>query len=419
MNVRFASALLLAGTLLLPAGYLSAATAPTPERVVSMRVRILSKERYTQLRDEWKAYTEAHPRDPLGWAQLARVSSYAGVHCDEYVKHAEKAVALDRNNAEACATLGRYRWRTYCASQPESPAEAIRLLEHALELDPRLDDPRYILWTMYLSQGQTLKANAQLRALLDQGRMPEPLVDFGHNLLAGLEPRAILLTNGDNDTYPLIALQTARGLRTDVAVVNLSLLNLEWYRRQLREGPLAVPVPLLANSAKDIHSWGQSDEAVKGLLEALAKDGWERPLYVSVTVGNPQRAIPQDLMLEGLVYRVLRTKGGEFRVDVERTRRNFDQVYRLQSVTSLALDLNEWSAIGPLVLNYAAVMIRLAPALADAGQVEDARKRFEWMLDLAHFHKQDPARLEQWIDSWATRDPECPDIARWREAYLR
>ncbi len=193
--------------------------------------------------------------------------------------------------------------------------------------------------------------------------------EWARDMLRSVEPYGIIITNGDNDSFPLWYAQQVEGVRPDVVVGIASYLGADWYVRQMLRVPvtpyngdglpayaaLARTVPTGPLMALSVAEADQIPPAVqlpepqafdKGRIHAIVpagiitrdqlvvlqmiKDAFPaRPLYFSIGSYPQALGLGDYIVTQGLAQRLLDTPAKEHTeyasvsgryVDVERTR---------------------------------------------------------------------------------------------------
>jgi len=285
--------------------------------------------------------------------------------------------------------------------------------------------------------------------------------DYASNYLNSCAKNAIVFTNGDNDTFPLWYAQEVEGIRTDIRVVNLSLLNTDWYIDQIKRKAYdsdAVPLSftqdkyrqgkreqILIYEQKGLEDYQNIREMIdfvasddpsnkfdygdrkfdyfpskkfripvdsakvvangtvpKGMenqivpyidfeidrnyvlkaelmiLDLLATNNWERPIYFAVTVGDDSYIGLQDyFQLEGLAYRLVPIKttsrGQDYgRIDTDIMYNNMMNKFAWGGIDKKEVYMDENN--NRMTMNLRSNFDRLASALIQEGKKDSAMK---------------------------------------------
>jgi len=246
--------------------------------------------------------------------------------------------------------------------------------------------------------------------------------EWARDYLNSLEPYAIVITNGDNDTFPLWYAQEVEGVRRDVTVAVTTYLDTDWFVRQMIRRPVETydaakgpamyrnkewkkptgpPLKMTYAEADAVPEYIQIAQPQlfrhgnitlnvqpgylvrdQLILLRLIKDSFpERPIYVS-TGGGKGLDLDPYLLSQGFVQKLVDHPiensqatpliSGLF-VDVDRTKTLWDSVYRAPQSLIKEGDWIDRASFG-IPYTYAFTGAILAEAMRGRGDEKSANE---------------------------------------------
>jgi len=191
---------------------------------------------------------------------------------------------------------------------------------------------------------------------------------YADDLLAPLEPNALLITRGDVNEIALAYAQLVKGERTDVVALDLELLKLPEQVEQIRRQHPQVRIPF------DAYTEGYTN-SVADLVNA----NLDRPVYVAAaTKDSDQWAGKFDQLRAGLANRVVPKGGGEDRWSILRAKLDVFRSYhfppRAYPNTTFEAQVNT---------EYGRLANDLGFILSSQGQRDDAERYFRMAIAFA------------------------------------
>lgn len=266
----------------------------------------------------------------------------------------ENAIKLNPQSAEAHYYLGY----TYSRMNSRDGRSMISMnldllyktsaaLEKVNMLSPRYHYPLIALdpyskigaeWgSMAMSYWHNHKKDSAIWAFREgkkRGGFGDYLLDINREVLSSCEPNAILISSGDNFSIPLWFLQIVEKQRLDVTVIDVSLLNTNWYPSWLAQAnSVRFNQPQAVIDTLDYRLWNDSvitadsfqwtvkpsyykQYVLRGdrvLLSLLEENKFQRPVYFTVAFGaDGQLSLTEHLIKRAWVDQVATDKSMKF-----------------------------------------------------------------------------------------------------------
>lgn len=272
-----------------------------PQEVKSIVKEVHDYEWYTKQYSLWGKEIKKDKKDGEAWLNLytaARMARISSLDVESRDKWAAKELEVVNNMSKSIKDSFYYyrimAWyhSVWQAENKEEVDKIITYVENAHELRPNESDIYPNLMNIYEIARPDLAKQKELSKLWKASAYHTPkLMALSYNVLMNASKNALLITGGDNDTYPLWIIQHGDEFRKDVKVLNVSLLQIKEYRNRLFK---EVGIPAMEEE------YYQSSE----ILDHIIKNRGDRGLYFyNKGIAVKDSAIFEKLYNVGVIYK--------------------------------------------------------------------------------------------------------------------
>jgi hypothetical protein len=352
-------------TLIVAVLFAIGACAQMPVPILSYATQRQTPEWYLQQIQLWKAELNKDTKNSLAWYNYYRATRnyYRTVPSEQdqaqyHATHLRQIVDSAGSYAAESFEYNLLMWLDH-GNDPSY----LSYLEKAAKLGPDRDE---IISDMIgygeLRRDVQLRDKYSLRWLTSLQSSPG-LLRYHSNLLESLDQNAIIFTTGDNDTYPIWQLQ-AIGMRRDVLVLNLYLLQIQPYQNRILEE--------LGINRKDLKiSIADSADMRKALVREIARLCTTRPVYIGLTVDEDVRTVlGKSAVLTGLAYQYSTSK-----TKLEgKMRQNYETIFAMNYLQENdTYDISQY-ATDCINQNYLVMLLAMYNKYKADGNVERMKK---------------------------------------------
>lgn len=259
--------------------------AQKPETVYRLTRECRDYSFYNEQTSVWKKEVERSGKNAAAWQNYYYAVRYANITDPAGSTESRRKQMNDIVDAMAKkipGTLEYYHCQllNYNKTELFGAPEQVKMLQKAIEMFPNDPDILEEMIVYCETLGSTEKLRDYYTRMLSSGIYELPVLEANYNMLMSTDKNAILFTKGDNDTFPAWMLQQAKGIRSDVTVMNISLAGYfkEYVKRMLKQKNIVLTDAFY----EKVKTFGEND-FIKELVLEINKKYPNVPVYFAIT----------------------------------------------------------------------------------------------------------------------------------------